>query len=223
MTRATFVALAAGAAILVAALLVLGREPPAGRDAAAARPRVALLTSLPLLFGEEFALAPPANAAVERIGQDVELVPIAVADRASLNGFSRLLMAHPRAQPAEVLVELDAWVRDGGRAVVLADPALAWQSTRLPGDPLRPPPDFADTGLLAHWGLRLGVDEAGAGTLRATSRDCALSDGGLVARCRVGRGSVRVIADADFMMGVGDDPAQRLALLMAQLAAAESR
>jgi hypothetical protein len=223
MSRTTLLALAAGAAMLVAALLMLGGRPRAGTEGAAARPRVALLTSLPLLFGEEFALRPPANTAVERIGQVVELVPIAVADRASLNGFSRLLMAHPRAQPAEVLVELDAWVRGGGQIVVLADPALAWQSARPPGDPLRPPPDFADTGLLGHWGLRLGVDEAGEGTVRATSRACSVSDAGLVAQCRVGKGNVSIIADADFLMGVGTDAPRRLALLMAQLAPGESR
>ena len=222
MTRATTFGLAAGAALLVAALVVLGRGEPANH-AAAARPRIALLTSLPLLFGESFALDLPPNAAVERVMQRVELVPIAIADRASLAGFSTLLMAHPRAQPAAVLVDLDAWVRGGGKAVVLADPVLEWQSARLPGDPLRPPPDFADTGLLAHWGLRLGVDEAGEGMLRATSRACRVSDRALVAHCRVGAGSVRVIADADFLMGVGDDAPRRLSLLVAQLTARESR
>jgi hypothetical protein len=223
MTRATALGLAAGAALLVAALVVLGRGQPAANHATAARPRIALLTSLPLLFGESFALDLPPNAAVERVTQKVEMVPIAIADRASLAGFSTLLMAHPRAQPAAVLVELDAWVRDGGQAVVLADPVLEWQSARLPGDPLRPPPDFADTGLLAHWGLRLGVDEAGEGVLRATSGSCRVSDRALVAHCRVGAGSVRVIADADFLMGVGDDAPRRLSLLVAQLTASESR
>jgi hypothetical protein len=223
MTRASALGLAAGAALLVAALVVLGRGQPAANHATAARPRIALLTSLPLLFGESFALDLPPNAAVERVTQKVEMVPIAIADRASLAGFSTLLMAHPRAQPAAVLVELDAWVRGGGRAVVLADPVLEWQSARLPGDPLRPPPDFADTGLLAHWGLRLGVDEAGEGVLRATSGSCRVSDRALVAHCRVGAGSVRVIADADFLMGVGDDAPRRLSLLVAQLTASESR
>ena len=221
MTRVTIIALAAGAALLADALLLFNGGQSDERTAA--RPRIALLTSLPLLFGEQFAIEAPDNPAVERIGKAVELVPIALADRASLDGFSTLLMAHPRAQPAEVLVELDAWVRGGGHAVVLADPALGWRSERPPGDPLRPPPDFADTGLLAHWGLRLGIDAAGEGVLRATSPACALSDGGLVARCRVGKGSARVIADADFLMGVGDDAARRLDLLMAQLAGGDSR
>ena len=54
-----------------------------------------------------------------------------------------------------MLVELDQWVRGGGRLLLLADPMLEWPSERPLGDRLRPPPAFADTGLLAHWGLRL--------------------------------------------------------------------
>ena len=62
-------------------------------------------------------------------------------------------MAQPLAQPAEDLVALDDWVRGGGRVLLLADPMLEWPSKRPLGDPLRPPPMFMDTGLLAHWGL----------------------------------------------------------------------
>ena len=72
-----------------------------------------------------------------------------------------LLMAHPLAQPAEALVDLDRWVRDGGRLLLLADPKLDWPSKRALGDTLRPPPAFADTGLLAHWGLRLDAPADG--------------------------------------------------------------
>ena len=187
------------------------------------RPRLALLTSLPLLLGEQFGLEAPRSEAVTRIGRDFTLAPIAVADQASLAGHSLLLMAHPRAQPAEALVELDRWVRSGGTVVLLADPHLAWESSRPLGDRLRPPPDFADTGLLAHWGLRLAGDEAGEGSLRATSNDCTVREDGLVGRCRVGRGSARVIADADFIMGKGEDAPRRLALLMRQLRAESPR
>ena len=71
-------------------------------------------------------------------------------------------MAQPRAQPAEDLVALDNWVRGGGRVLLLADPMLEWPSERPLGDPFRPPPTFADTGLLAHWGLKLDApDEPG--------------------------------------------------------------
>jgi hypothetical protein len=133
------------------------------QQAPAERPRLALLTSLPLLFGEEFALDTPKPAAMTRIERQYVIVPIPIADAASLKRQSLLLMAHPRAQPAEVLVDLDAWVRRGGRVVLLADPALKWKAAVRSGDRTRPPPDFADTGLLDHWGLRMGVDPAREG------------------------------------------------------------
>jgi hypothetical protein len=188
-----------------------------------AKPRLALLTSLPLLFGEQFGLDAPHPPAMARIEAKFAVVPIGVADAASLKGFSQLLMAHPRAQPAEVLVDLDAWVRGGGHVVLLADPQLKWESSRPLGDPLSPPPDFADTGLLAHWGVRLGIDEAGEGVLQATSPDCRVTDGGLLAECRVGRGSARIIADADFMLGDDEQAARRAELLLAQLGRGDSR
>jgi hypothetical protein len=212
--------------LLLVALLVGGGALIArhARPAAdSARPRLALLTSLPLLFGEQFALDTPQVPAMARIEARFAVVPIAVADATSLKGFSHLLMAHPRAQPADVLVELDQGARDGGQVVVLADPLLAWESKRPLGDPLSPPPDFADTGLLAHWGLRLGVDEQGGGVLRATSPSCTAGNDGLVAECRVGRGTARIIADADFILGEGEDAAGRLSLLLDQLAAGDSR
>jgi hypothetical protein len=203
-------ALAAAAAL---AFTAQRHAPPAER------PQLALLTSLPLLVGEQFGLEPPRSPAVARIRREFQLAPIAVADRASLAQQSMLLIAHPRAQPAEALVDLDRWVRDGGRVVLLADPLLRWESSRPLGDRLRPPPDFADTGLLAHWGLRLGIDEAGEGSLRAAGGQCAVRDGGLVARCRVGRGRATVIADADFLMGHGADATARLDLMIRELRA----
>lgn len=217
MTRTWFALFAIIAASAGGVALVKRNEAPAER------PRLALLTSLPLLFGEQFALDTPKVAATARIEQSHTIVPIATADAASLRPHSLLLMAHPRAQPAEALVELDAWASRGGRVVLLADPLLKWESSRKLGDRLRPPPDFADTGLLGHWGLRLAIDEAGEGSLRATDRRCAVREGGLVAHCRIGRGTATVIADADFMMAEGPDAARRLDLLMTELSRAESR
>lgn len=217
VTKAWLIALALVAASAGGVALVKRGAP------ATERPRLALLTSLPLLFGEQFALDSPRLAAVARIERHFIISPIATANAASLQGHSLLLMAHPRAQPAEVLVALDAWVREGGTVVLLADPSLKWESSRMLGDRLRPPPDFADTGLLGHWGLRLAIDEAGEGRLRVTDPRCAVRERGLLARCRVGRGRASVIADADFMMGTGADAALRLDLMMAELSRAESR
>ena len=109
-----------------------------------------------------------------------------------------LLMAHPLAQPAEALVDLDHWVRDGGRVLLLADPMLEWPSKRPLGDKLRPPPSFADTGLLAHWGLDArmrrtkrdrrqsllaGFDDSRRPRPGRSQVACEVRDRGFVARC----------------------------------------
>ena len=87
------------------------------------------------------------------------MIPISVTDGAELAKGRLLLMAQPQAQTPENLVTLDSWVRAGGKALLLADPMLEWPSERPLGDPLRPPPMFADTGLLGHWGLRLDAPD----------------------------------------------------------------
>ena len=218
-----------------AALLLIGGGAIAYRIAEAppptleprpaqSRPALALLTSLPLIFGEQFAVEGGGSPALARLEQRFEVEPIAVADAASLKGRRLLLMAHPRAQPAEVLVELDAWVRAGGHVVLLADPRLAWDGSRPLGDPLRPPPYFADTGLLAHWGLALGEDDEGRGVLRRTGAQCSLDKESFVARCAIGNGRATIIADADFLMIESDDPAApHLDLLIDELARVEPR
>ena len=228
-----------GAALLavlggVAALAVSGRgEAPDVIRSADERPTLALLTSLPLIFGESFALDNGGSAALTRLEQRYNVVPIGVADAASLSGKRLLLMAHARAQPAGALVDLDRWVRRGGHLVLLADPKLDWHSERPLGDRLRPPPAFADTGLLAHWGLQLrgptgdGSVEAGNGKLetvaispgRLSGQGCDILGAGFVARCRIGKGAATIIADADFL---GGEP-HNLDLLMDELARLESR
>ena len=206
------------------------------------RPTLALLTSLPLVFGESFGLDSGGSPALARIEQHYNVQPIGVADGASLAGQQYLLMAHPRAQPAEALVELDQWVRGGGRVLLLADPQLDWDSARPLGDRLRPPPAFADTGLLAHWGLTLSgpsaegpvevkVDDmaivmASPGTLAGDG--CRIVGDGLIARCRVGQGMATVIADADLLNveasgGSGGPTAHNLDLIVAELARFERR
>ena len=174
MLAAVGVAAIAGAAAI--GVSMKRDEVPAARPLAE-RPTLMLLTSLPLVFGESFGLDSGGSAALTRLEQRYNVLPIGVADAASLEGQKLLLMAHPRAQPAEVLVELDQWVRGGGRLLLLADPRLNWPSERPLGDKLRPPPAFADTGLLGHWSLKLsgpepeGPAEAGNGrqTILASS------------------------------------------------------
>jgi len=233
--------MAAACAIAGAAAIGVGLnrdKVPAARPPTE-RPTLALLTSLPLVFGESFGLESGGSPALTRLEQRYHVLPIGVADAASLQGQRLLLMAHPRAQPAEVLVELDQWVRRGGRVLLLADPRLDWPSERPLGDKLRAPPAFADTGLLGHWGLRLsgpnpqGPASIGNGELtvlasspgKLESRSCAIVGHGFVAHCRIGRGKATVIADADFLNaeGQGDAADNNLDLLIAELAKLESR
>ena len=222
----------------LAAWAIAGPEDRLGPRAD--RPKLALLTSLPLVFGEQFGLDAGGSPALTRLEQRYRVEPIGVADAVSLKGQALLLMAHPRAQPAEALVELDRWVRDGGQLLLLADPRLDWPSERPLGDLLRPPPAFADTGLLAHWGLTLGgpaaagpaTYEAGQyllvtsspGTLQSNG-NCKIDLAQLRARCRVGKGHVTVVADGDFLNVSTDSAANdgNLGFLIDELARLDSR
>ena len=200
------------ATALIAAILSRHEPAPPPVRPAAQRPTLLLLTSLPLLFNEEFSLSGGGSAAVKRLGMRYKLAPISVADPTELGKARLLLMAQPLAQPAEDLVALDDWVRHGGRVLLLADPMLEWPSKRPLGDLLRPPPMFMDTGLLAHWGLRLDAPDERGPALRklggfdvladspgSLSGSCSISADRFVARCRIGRGEATIVADADLL------------------------
>ena len=161
-----------------------------------------LLTSLPLMFNEDFSLEGGGSDALTALEKRL---PRRSDQRHRWRELAKgrlLLMAHPLAQTAENLVALDTWVRRGGRVLLLADPMLEWPSKRPLGDPLRPPPMFADTGLLGHWGLRLDApDGAGARAARLGGYDiitaspgslfgngCRISADRLVAHCPIGAG-----------------------------------
>jgi hypothetical protein len=199
------------------------RVPPP--RAAAERPELLLLTSLPLMFGEHFGLQSGGSPALTRLQQRYRVRPIGVADAASLGKGRLLLMAQPRAQPAEALVELDRWVRGGGHVLLLADPRLDWPSERPLGDLLRPPPMFADTGLLGHWGLTLAgpdsVELGDPGMLRSQG-NCELAEEAATAHCRIERGRATVIADADFINAETPD-SDGLDRLVAELGRLETR
>lgn len=233
------------AAIAAAAIALWARQRAAAPERPPAeRPVLMLLTGLPLMFGDTFSLGGNGSPALAALLERYRVEPISTGAARELKGARLLLMAQPSAQRPEDLVAIDQWVRSGGRALVLADPALNWPSERPLGDPLRPPPMFADTGLLAHWGLRLDAPEESGpwklriggfdvltgspGTLVRTARGCKVERQGLVARCRIGRGRATVIADADFV-DVGrpeglDGPTQdNLAALVGELMLLERR
>ncbi len=176
------------------------------------RPVLLLLTSLPLMFGDQFSLENEQPPALQALRTRYQLQPISVTDDQELKRGRLLLMAHPLAQPAEDLVALDRWVRGGGRVLLLADPMLEWPSERPLGDRLRPPSMFMDTGLLAHWGVRLDDPDERGPELRqlagyqvltvspgSLSGRCEISEDRLVAHCLVGKGKATIVADADLL------------------------
>lgn len=230
------------AAILIGLALyvvVPERAPkPLPPRAASRRPTLLLLTSLPIVFGEDFSLQNNGSPALSALETRYRVVPISVADPPELSKGRLLLMAHPLAQPAEDLVALDKWVRTGGHVLLLADPMLEWPSKRPLGDLLRPPAMFMDTGLLAHWGLRLdgpedrgprmeklgGFDVLTVSPGRLSGR-CEIGADGLVAQCAVGKGRATVVADADFLdtPELGKDGRHNLDGLLQELAQLERR
>jgi hypothetical protein len=224
--------------LLIAALLLVAGAAFAfthilRAEAPPERPKLLLLTSLPLMFGEQFSLQDAGSPALEALQSHYRVLPISVTDPRELAKGRLLLMAHPLAQPAEDLVALDEWVRRGGRVLLLADPMLDWPSERPLGDPLRPPPMFMDTGLLGHWGLRLDApDKRGVQPRKLGGKDiltsspgslqggCAISADRLVARCRIGKGRATVVADADLLDTdhLGQSGERNLDALLAELA-----
>jgi hypothetical protein len=196
---------------VLAAMLVLGltREH---RERLVEKPQLLLLTSLPLVFSEDFSLEGGGSPALKALQSRYQVLPISVTSAAELKRGPLLLMAHPPAQTPENLVALDDWVRSGGRVLLLADPMLEWPSSRPLGDPVRPAPMFMDTGLLGHWGLKLEAPDQRGPEMRRVggievltvspgrlSGTCHISADRLVAYCKLGKGQATVIADADLL------------------------
>lgn len=196
--------------------------PPSESAAPVKRGAVGMMSALPLFWTE--GVTPGRIVAGTGGGRSslVDLIharPVDHIDGASLRGLDTLILAQPRLlQPAE-LVALDGWIRRGGRAVIFADPLLAWPSVLPLGDRRRAPLTSLLDPLLLHWGLRLepvthgrdGVDRrmlssghvlmmAGASHFVPEGKtSCTLADDGLMALCPIGKGRVRLVADADLL------------------------
>ncbi len=197
-------------------------HPPSVSAAPGSRGAIGMMSALPLFWAE--GASPDLIVAGEGGGRSplVDMIHARAVDHidgASLRGLDTLILAQPRLlQPAE-LVALDDWIRRGGKAVIFADPLLEWPSELPLGDPRRAPLTSLLDPLLLHWGLRLepaahgrgGVDrrllESGhmlmlAGASRFVPEGktpCTFADDGLMALCTIGKGRVRLVADADLL------------------------
>lgn len=180
--------------------------PPAGP-----REPLAILTALDLYWGQSRTLA--------TLDKAFEIDRLDAISPQSLAMHDRLLLAQPRLLKPEELVALDRWIRDGGRAVILADPLLVWPTDLVSGDRRRPPVTSLLDPLLTHWGLTLEAapdmatqrqfTDGGrllimSGASRFTVRHsdfarCQMVGIGWSTTCRIGKGKVRLIADADIL------------------------
>src|SRR3546814_20218838 len=133
---------------------MLYRPGPAGKPAT-----VTMLTSLPLRLATGGGMAAmnaqgagedPALLRLEAAGP-VQLVD-SLADHVPPSGAA-LLLAHPPALAPHDLVAIDAFVRGGGRAVILADALSGWPVRHPLGDPRNPPVPSLLTPLLGPLGI----------------------------------------------------------------------
>ncbi len=229
-----FTALAAGAALLAIAtgwLTPALYVPPTGDPA----PRLAIVSGVPIEWsGPADMMAILDNSAqrsplLPALDERFSVVRPDIIDAARLKCVDVLLLAHPRAlQPAE-LVAIDHWVRDGGHALILADPLLSWPPDYPIGDRRNPPITSLLTPMLGHWGLALEppasdgddvfmagdyrVHALSTGRFRTTGRNCSIALAGRSADCRLGKGRAILIADVDLLnpvlwSGSGDSAAR---------------
>jgi hypothetical protein len=230
-----------GALALAALLLLPGALRPyesivlgSGDSQAAERHDLMLMSALPLEWGEAGPLDPSSRpaAAYRMLAKEFAIRPLDVLEDASLASGRLLLLAQPRALAPAELVAVDAWVRRGGKALILTDPALTWPSELPLGDIRRPPAIGLLGPLLTHWGLDLVPPEHRAAVIKPsgpqerrlamfapgrfvkTGGSCAVERQGHIARCSVGKGKAILVADADMMhdrlwVGPGADGAER--------------
>ncbi len=200
--------------------------PPSQRIAGESRGAVGMMSALPLFWAED---ASPGRIVAGAGGGRSPLVDHLHAravdhiNGTSLHGLDTLVLAQPRLlQPME-LVALDGWIRRGGKAVIFADPLLVWPGELPLGDPRRAPLTSLLDPLMLHWGLRLEPVSPGtaidtnavdrrmltgghvlmlAGASRFSPHGethCSFAERGLMALCPIGKGRVRLVADADVL------------------------
>lgn len=210
------------------------------RPAAAHGPPATMLTGLPLRWSEGSDLSAMLAAG---LNEDPVLVRIEAAGPVRLVDSlidsppppgGALLLAHPRALAPRELVAIDAFVRGGGRAVILADALTGWPMRHPIGDPRNPPVTSLLTPLLDHWGVTLGAAPAAdrrivpvdidgarlrlftAGRFVSLPTTCRVYADRHVARCRIGRGEIWLVGDADLLFASLWQPAPRWAAHLRQ-------
>ncbi len=195
-------------------------------------PEVVVMTSLPIIWGETGPFDPTSRPSEswKALQQAFELRPIDRIRPDDLAGSRLLLLAQPRQLSPAELVTVDRWIRRGGRALLLADPLLAWPSELPPGDARRPFTTNMLLPLLSHWGIHVAPSGGtemflyrlrsggeirqlrmmGRATLTSRGDQCR-NEAPFMLDCRIGNGRAIVVADSDLLhdstiapMGIAD-------------------
>lgn len=218
------IAIAAGIMVITIALLVYSRSSDSGQPVQ--RPTVMVMSSISLQWGEA-TISQIANGEAETsplldaLEKSRKTILVDDFQKIGEPGSAPLLLLQPRALAPRELVQLDTWIRNGGSAIIFADPALDWPSDLPLGDPRRPLFTSLLTPLFGHWGLdlalptgeaqvseievgryTLGLKSAGLwrkGNTRKPSATCAIRQDERLAYCRVGKGKALLVADADLL------------------------
>lgn len=210
-------------------LLTLAHCSAAPPEPPQAKPRIQLMTSLPMIWGEgasmESILAGDSRPApIYRYWLDqYDMTAVDSLENLAGQDPDIVILAQPRAMDPADLTELDAWVRAGGSVIIMTDPELVWPTALPLADPRRPLTSGLLSPLLGHWGLELvavaepGTDvvnlrlgpyafaSRGVGRLEPVTADaipavrCDLGEAGIFAQCSVGQGRAVIVADADFL------------------------
>lgn len=215
----------------IVALLVLAQCSAADTapDRQQPKPRIQLMTSLPLVWGDDASMESILSggsepAPIYRYWQgQYDIAAIDSLENLAQDDPDIVILAQPRAMDPADLTILDAWVRLGGDVIILTDPDLVWPSALPLGDTRRPLASGLLSPLLGHWGLELVADAQksadavdlrfdgfsfatrGVGKLQpmagapAVNVRCKPGATDFIVQCSVGLGRASIIADADFL------------------------
>ncbi|MBA4355260.1 MAG: ABC transporter [Novosphingobium sp.] len=197
---------------------------------------IGLFTSLPILWSEQAdlrkVLAAPESAHWVKTEFERHGTVIALDTLLDLARFDRLVVAQPRPLSPDENVALDRWVRAGGRLLLFADPMLTEESAFALGDRRRPQDVVLISPILGRWGLELRFDDQQPGGLRESAGEampvnlsgqlasraggvdsrCTIGPQALIARCKVGKGRVLIVADAALLESDSGSEARQMRL-----------
>ncbi len=192
----------------------------------AQRPVLGLMTTLPLQWeegeiGDIIQSGGVPSPAYSRLNGKFDIRPVDSLASKNIKGVDVLLLAQPRAFSASEFLELDEWMRGGGRLLLLADPALQWESIYPLGDKRRPLFTSLLSPLFKHWGIELvlavgpeeekrqvyEIDDLTINTVTSgewqtqgtVAQNCKIRSYAKVAECNIGKGKAILLADADLL------------------------